>query len=791
MKKIKDALNRIAFFAALLLIICTLLPIGCKHSPASPSLKQDRTQEDYSREFKAWLVSHTIDAYISGGHRDASWDKQAEMFLDKMCETYVRKRAVIPMDLLEKEGNSIVQLGSKDPAVGIWYGYALFCNKKYEKADMVLKEAMEALGNWEYPHSLAFFGSTFLRGVGEHVGARSKGEKEYWKGVQLQTICMAIDSGEFDHSQSPIAYRLISKNLSKDGLIQIAEAVEGIPSVDPWLAKMLAGESAITVAWKARGDDWGHTVSDGAWKEFHVHMEKAKSILVEAWKLHPEYPETAGRLITVSMAGHAPPNTDERHWFDQSVSAQIDYPEAYTHYLYSIMPRWGGSHDAMYQFGLECLNSDRFDTQIPLIYHYALVKIAGDHTHDRWRSVLRSPDVHNNLDRLFKEMRAHAEHEKDVRRLRLIEAATAAWSARYEKAESLLAEIDNTDDLENGFWGLKTTWQCRNLDELKTEIRAFTGPDKEILENAESLIHEGEFEKGISQLKKVMTANQTDRKIHDYLRHRIALTRFDKMASQINGTTPALHLAVEMDDLETAAFLIDSGFDVNAGNSKSNTALHYAATGGKLQFARWLLENGADVNSLNRSGWSPLQDAIHAKQVAVAQLLIQNGADVNRTIENGWNPLTSACYLNLEDVVQLAVEKGASVNHLTADQWSPLNLAIFYGAPETANLLIDAGCDINLPNGEKATPLEIALFKEYQELALTLIRKGAEIDAGPNPNFTPIHLATEKGFLEIVKELDHRGADLSSRLPTGETPLDLARQFGRDEVANYLIQRTE
>ena len=57
-----------------------------------------------------------------------------------------------------------------------------------------------------------------------------------------------------------------------------------------------------------------------------------------------------------------------RFWFDQAVAAQLDAPGAHRTLRWAIRPRWGGSHEEMLRFGLECLNTRRFDTSVPDVF---------------------------------------------------------------------------------------------------------------------------------------------------------------------------------------------------------------------------------------------------------------------------------------------------------------------------------------------------------------------------------------------------------------------------------------
>ena len=61
--------------------------------------------------------------------------------------------------------------------------------------------------------------------------------------------------------------------------------------------------------------------------------------------------------------------------------------------------------------------------------------------------------------------------------------------------------------------------------------------------------------------------------------------------------------------LETVAWLIDIGQDVNAVDVHGETAMHSAAYKNLPQVVAYLVERGADVdvwNSKNEYGWTPL-----------------------------------------------------------------------------------------------------------------------------------------------------------------------------------------
>src|SRR5439155_8999374 len=134
---------------------------------------------------------------------------------------------------------------------------------------------------------------------------------------------------------------------------------------NPWVVEMLYGEHEVKLAWEARGGGWANTVTDDGWKQFFDHLGRARDHLVKAHQIHPEFPEAATKMISVAMGGNGRFPENERDWFDKAAAAQIDHAPAYDSYVWSIYPRWGGSHQKMFQFGLECLATGRYDTVVP------------------------------------------------------------------------------------------------------------------------------------------------------------------------------------------------------------------------------------------------------------------------------------------------------------------------------------------------------------------------------------------------------------------------------------------
>lgn len=118
---------------------------------------------------------------------------------------------------------------------------------------------------------------------------------------------------------------------------------------DPWIAHYAYGNLWSDRGWKARGDGWARDVSEEQWDLYYKYLAKARGHLTLAWKAHPNWPESAAKLITDTMGVQFHPDRDEEFWFNEAVKARIDIPLAYTRYAYALSPRWGGSIGEMYE----------------------------------------------------------------------------------------------------------------------------------------------------------------------------------------------------------------------------------------------------------------------------------------------------------------------------------------------------------------------------------------------------------------------------------------------------------
>src|SRR5262249_20449759 len=73
-----------------------------------------------------------------------------------------------------------------------------------------------------------------------------------------------------------------------------------------WLASMLDAEYHVILAWRERGGGYANTVSEPGWKGFETNLVAARAAFSEGWKMPPERPLAAARMVYVAMGDSGP-----------------------------------------------------------------------------------------------------------------------------------------------------------------------------------------------------------------------------------------------------------------------------------------------------------------------------------------------------------------------------------------------------------------------------------------------------------------------------------------------------
>jgi tetratricopeptide (TPR) repeat protein len=384
-------------------VLMLLASVGIAHGEiAAATNPKSVTQRDVVRLRAEHNRRAMTDAYKQVGVRDPRWDALAETFLDAMAVSSAslgeRSWAAVPgaltMQQVYEAGRAAYDAGCRDPLVLHNLGFALDRLQRWQDARAYYDQSYESMLASQYgPYWKCMAAQAGMSGPStEDPEIRKRWARA--RELRDEYLLEFTDRDQYSDADRRIqleqAERIVMGRMLKDRP-KILAALRARGKAHPAVLATLAGRYHIDAAWEARGGGWAADVTEEGWRGFAEQLAKARVELTRAWQADPSLPHAATSMIRVAMAGHAARGEDERLWFDRATSAQFDCEEAYDALMWALRPRWGGSAEAMLDFGRECLATGRFDTIVPHFLVEAVLDIANDRDNE-W-SFIERPEI--------------------------------------------------------------------------------------------------------------------------------------------------------------------------------------------------------------------------------------------------------------------------------------------------------------------------------------------------------------------------------------------------------------
>ncbi len=514
-----------------------------KPIPAGPDTYTNRK---YREDRRKWLKKTAIDNYNCFGTKNKKWDDKALVFLPEVVDFFANyledDRDKKPITKLLSSSSELMELECTDPYIIYCHGNLLHKFGGVEgagKAEPFIRKSLAMLEKSNYPRRYLYYAANVLglickelrMGKGDvydelidrklEYFAMSTADKDFrnghqrfimddfyrlWNGSRLKIY----RSGSFYYTRIKLSFQQKEK---------LFNYLNEVVKTDPWIAGIISGNFYIEKAWESRGDGLASTVTEEGWEGFYKELGKADDALTKAYELHPEYPEAPAEMITVSMGAKGSSVTG-REWFDRAVAAQMDYLPAYHKLQWFIRPRWGGSHNKMYAFGLECLNTKRFDTNVPEIF-LKIVRDIGSEL-DIFRDAYRKPGTYEYMQNFFENI-LNEPTKKDSANYFKSYYALVAWAdSRYDDAKTLFNELGDKLD--------KSVFKIFNItpELVIGEVNVGIGPFKNEVQSAEELFTRNQALELLPFFEKAYHEIKDDNIASSYLRSRIATLRIKK-----------------------------------------------------------------------------------------------------------------------------------------------------------------------------------------------------------------------------------------------------------------------
>lgn len=558
---------------------------------------------DYLEARAAFERATSVDIYKQVGCRSAPWDADAIGFLEMAADTTGGVWGSASNERLEQVGRSLRSAECDDPMIMLALGRALREQRNNSGCEEPLRHAIALLEERGYPArrlgDAAFQLAAFLDAWNRH------GEARQYHRLAIRSFLSAIESGEYaGHDRFVISdLDRVFDDLPSDEAESLCQQLETLEEASPWIKSTAWGLHHVQAGWNARGGGFGDTVTAEGWRRFKEHLEKAATHLVRAHELNPDAPEPATKMIDIAMAGYT--TQDTRYWFDRAVAAAWDWDQAYISYQHGLRPRWGGSFERMYDFGLECIRTERYDTLVPSKFLSALIDMVQDG--DQALAFWNEPSVYENARTTIEQLSALPENEWYGHWIRTHEVIFAWSVADWRTCEEALSLA--TRPLLRSLTDL-----CRTTERLiRRDVALYGSAVADAVATGDKAMFDGQTEDGIAIYRSVLGQiedDDDDELLHSIVADRLATARFARDFD--TGEWTDLVFERGLPGWETIHGAWQAGFKSNAVRGGPDADGMFLICRTPVGF-RWELSGRIKTNTLKRRNETNAGIAFHAQ----------------------------------------------------------------------------------------------------------------------------------------------------------------------------------
>jgi len=386
---VAGCLGFLVVIAVLVVVAARMISAQVRSLTNPPPLTIPAKPDSYtSRRFHADLLDFTrramVEPYQRVGVRSPAWDAEATRYLEENARVLSSQPGAPGSAQLLAEGKALVDRGCTDPMVLFCYGAALQDAGRPAQAEAFLVRAVKGFEQQAYPRTFAFLAPQRLGQLCLEDGRVSEADR--WFALTRSWIGQA--GGEVrDQGRDPQCFLelLVTcwdslESYSPGGVYQALKPNSRTPE---YVTNVTGGWTQAARAWQVLGPERDYPEGfRQAWK-LQSELTAAQSQLTRAWKRHPEFPEAPAAMIEVAAEiGGVNAGLAARLWFTRAVSAQLDYEPAYESFVRALRNRgWSGEKQVV-QLAQACLDTGRFDTQVPRWYLRALGEAAALNDYD-------------------------------------------------------------------------------------------------------------------------------------------------------------------------------------------------------------------------------------------------------------------------------------------------------------------------------------------------------------------------------------------------------------------------
>ena len=201
----------------------------------------------------------------------------------------------------------------------------------------------------------------------------------------------------------------------------------------------LDAEFDVDEAWLARGHGYASSVTAEGWQVFRERLDEADKVLTGLHARFPNEGMIAGSMMRVVL-GKEEPRDQMELWFKRGTDLDPANYRFYWLKLDYLLPRWYGSAEDLWSFGMECAQNKN-EPKVPMLLLNAV--------HDSYESnpnVLTQPEVWGPLEKVYRTYLAQFPNSTRYRSLFAIEAVQGEhWDVANEQFKILGDDWDRRE----------------------------------------------------------------------------------------------------------------------------------------------------------------------------------------------------------------------------------------------------------------------------------------------------------------------------------------------------------
>jgi hypothetical protein len=449
--------------------------------------------------------------------------QEAEIFLRDMAD-YLAWYPSKDHSPLYLQARRLAELGWSDPVFFCWMGDLL----KAEGHDSEAWFSRAAHDAAEVKANIGEIGLyAYTRMAYRTPGEDSKRNLLRWlKELGAAENVKAEEGPELMKVVGAIASSLQGRGMD-DEIIQVLKE----SALPDWVKLTVIGRMEIRLAWRSRGSDWSANVTDKGWDGFSEHLKKARTALTAAWEANPDQPYASASMVTVTMGDKSGDIEELQKWFHRSVVAKFDQSDAYEFFLSAIRSRWGGSARHVLTFGKACMDTERFETQVPKFFLLSLESIARDLPD--WRVLYSEPAIKKEIDSFFTKSLAKITDPK-IRASEQGQAGVFAWfTGDFKKAESHFTQGKFSS---RSIAADMLRRASSDIGYASASAKVLAGSGAEDFVTARDAAKSGKWDEAVTALKRCAEKYQASSFVTRFLKTELALAEFGRSVETGNWT---------------------------------------------------------------------------------------------------------------------------------------------------------------------------------------------------------------------------------------------------------------